>query len=159
MTTLTSTRRDHYRKLPRRHFSKEMKRQTVEELLRSSVSLAQFARQRDLHYNLLTKWRREYLAGQYGRPVERVELEQQWLAVALSDQVSVDVGSESGTPVTMAKPSPAVMEDGRTAHRLRVVLGKGELLIEGACTPSLLRTVIEALQCDLARFPRTARRW
>lgn len=143
---MTSTRRDHYRKLPRRHFSKEMKRQTVEELLCSSVSLAQFARQRDLHYNLLTKWRREYLAGQYGMPIEPAQLEQQWLAVSLCDQVSARPVSELGAPAAMAKASPAVTEDGRAAHRLRVVLGKGELLIEGACTPALLRTVIEALQ-------------
>ncbi len=144
MTTLTPG--DSYRKLPRRHFSKEMKRQMVEELLRSSVSLAQFARQGDLHYNMLTKWRREYLAGQYGPPVSPTQLEQQWLAVTLSDPASDDTRNEPGRPLAVVPSAPAAKDGNGNSHRLRITLSKGELLIEGPCTAILLRTVIEALQ-------------
>jgi len=115
----------------------------VEALLTSSASLAQFARAHDVHYNLLTKWRREYFAGRLG---------------AKSEQIGTSAEPPSLIPVTVSQPiaqcsspqdhtnMPLVRVQDKSQTSLRIVLAKGELVIEGPYSQATLRTVIEALQ-------------
>lgn len=139
MTTLTPICRQDYRSLPRRSFSRQAKRDIVEEMLRSPVSLAQFSRERDLHYNLLTKWRREYFAGKYGSPSAANAVASQWVPVVVPDAA---VAEQLGA----AEPPTLAPEQERVAPQLRVVLRHGEIHIDGPHAHTLLRTVIEALK-------------
>jgi transposase len=54
-----------FRNEPRRRFSTEYKRQVVEMVLASPLSLARVAREHDLNHNQLARWRQEYKRGQY----------------------------------------------------------------------------------------------
>jgi len=139
MTTLTPICRQDYRALPRRSFSRQAKRDIVEEMLRSPVSLAQFSRERDLHYNLLSKWRREYFAGKFGPPGTAHAVASQWVPVVVPDAGAVVLATTAESP-TLAP------EQERTAPPLRIVLRHGEIHIDGAHAHTLLRSVIEALK-------------
>ena len=144
MNTLTPIQQSKsYRNQPRRRYSKQAKLEMVEALLTSSASLAQFARAHDVHYNLLTKWRREYFAGRLG---------------AKSEQIGTSAEPPSLIPVTVSQPiaqcssaqdhtnMPLVRVQDKSQTSLRIVLAKGELVIEGPYSQATLRTVIEALQ-------------
>nr|WP_143809137.1 transposase [Paraburkholderia susongensis] len=50
----------------RPNFSVEFKRQIVEATLKPGASAALIARKHDINANLLFKWRRHYLAGDFG---------------------------------------------------------------------------------------------
>ncbi len=52
----------------RPNFPTEFKRQLVEQSLEPGASVALIARSNDINANLLFKWRRLYLAGEYGLP-------------------------------------------------------------------------------------------
>jgi len=149
MNTLTSIQQPKsYRNQPRRRYSKQAKLEMVEALLTSSASLAQFARAHDVHYNLLSKWRREYFAGRLG---------------ARPGQIGSSAESSSLIPVTVSQPiaqhsilqadhnavpanMPLVEMPDTPQPSLRIVLARGELVIEGPYSQATLRTVIEALQ-------------
>lgn len=66
MSTTTLTTEQSFRNLPRRRFSEQEKHQIVREFLHLGIPLARFARERNLHYNQLSRWRKEYLAGKFG---------------------------------------------------------------------------------------------
>lgn len=55
-----------FRNEPRRRFTNEYKRQVVQTLLTSPMSLSRVAREHDLDHNQLARWRREYEQGKYG---------------------------------------------------------------------------------------------
>jgi transposase len=63
MDTATQARR-----IKRPNFSVEFKRQIVEATLAPEASAALIAREHGINANLLFKWRRHYLAGDYGLP-------------------------------------------------------------------------------------------
>ncbi|MGF6974502.1 transposase-like protein [Paraburkholderia sp. JPY465] len=52
----------------RPNFSVEFKRQIVEATLKPGASAALIAREHDINANLLFKWRRHYLDGDFGMP-------------------------------------------------------------------------------------------
>ncbi|MDR5785505.1 transposase [Caballeronia sp. LP003] len=52
----------------RPNFSVEFKRQIVEATLKPGASAALIAREHDVNANLLFKWGRHYLAGDFGMP-------------------------------------------------------------------------------------------
>ncbi len=56
----THTSTDAYRRLSRRHFTKDFKRSVVEHLLSNELTVAEVAREHDLHPNQLCRWRNEY---------------------------------------------------------------------------------------------------
>lgn len=56
------------KRIKRPNFSVEFKRQLVEESLKPGASAALVAREHEINANLLFKWRRHYLAGDYGTP-------------------------------------------------------------------------------------------
>src|SRR5690606_35554684 len=55
-----------YRNQPRRRFSREFKRDVVELLQEEAATVAEIAREYDLHPNQMMRWRTEYLRGAYG---------------------------------------------------------------------------------------------
>jgi len=74
-----------FRNLPRRRFSNEEKHRIVREFLHLGIPLARFARERDLHYNQLSRWRRDYLAGKFG-PVDALRSpDLQWIPVKVEE--------------------------------------------------------------------------
>ncbi|MDR5831505.1 transposase [Caballeronia sp. LP006] len=73
-------------------FSVEFKRQIVEATLKPGASAALIAREHDINANLLFKWRRHYLSGDFGIP-----------DVALPEATALN-----WLPVAVAEPSPEV---------------------------------------------------
>jgi transposase len=59
---------------PRRRRSSEEKRRIVEEALQPGASAASVARRYGLNANLLFRWRRQYLKGRLGGPMEAAGL-------------------------------------------------------------------------------------
>ena len=143
-TTAMSADRN-FRSLPRRRFSKEEKHQIVREFLHLGIPLARFARERDLHYNQLSRWRKEYLAGEYG-PVSALRSpDLQWIPMKVKHH-----SPQSSTAVaTVAEGAECSREQGEemlNLERLHINLPKGTLLLEGKCSAALLRTILVALQ-------------
>lgn len=61
-----------FRSEPRRRFTNEYKRQVVQTLLASPMSLSRVVREHDLNHNQLARWRREYEQGKYGTTANKV---------------------------------------------------------------------------------------
>ena len=144
MSTTTLSAGQSFRNFPRRRFSKEEKHQIVREFLRLDIPLARFARERDLHYNQLSRWRKDYLAGKFG-PVNALRSpDLQWIPVKAKEAPSCL--STAGLIVDEADTADAVPTDPPTLGRMQIRLTKGTILLEGPCSVSLLRTIIESLQ-------------
>lgn len=142
-----------YRNQPRRRFSREFKREVVELLLERAATVAEVARDYDVHPNQLCRWRKEYVRGQLG------EISTELVPVA--NLLPVEITSASvmtPEPVhiePVARPPRPKNGDNESAEfdrhteprcgRLRVILKKGELLIENCDAPTL-RVLIESLQ-------------
>jgi len=147
MNTLTPIEQPKsYRNQPRRRYSKQAKLQMVEALLTSSTSLAQFARAHDVHYNLLTKWRREYFAGRLGAKSEQIKSSESPSLVAVTVTQPIGLRDLPKADQTDHANMPVVALQDKAQPSLRIVLAKGELLIEGPYSQATLRTLIEALQ-------------
>lgn len=145
MNTTAMSDSQSFRNLPRRRFSKEEKHQIVREFLHLGIPLARFARERDLHYNQLSRWRKEYLAGEYG-PVSALRSpDLQWIPMKVQNHSP----QSSTAVVTVAQDgecSGEQSDDMLGLERLHINLPKGTLLFEGKCSAALLRTILEALQ-------------
>lgn len=146
MSTTTLTTEQSFRNLPRRRFSEQEKHQIVREFLHLGIPLARFARERDLHYNQLSRWRKEYLAGKFGpvSPLRSPDL--QWIPVKV----------EKSTPrLSTTAPDLPKRDGGQPGlrrgdmldlGRLHINLPKGTVWLEGRCSATVLRTIIEAMQ-------------
>jgi transposase len=113
-----------FRNEPRRRFSTEYKRQVVEMVLASPLSLARVAREHDLNHNQLARWRQEYKRGQYSPSDSQATL----------------------VPVTI-KPSHALTATVASAPEqfsIELHLPKGKVVVRGDA--QLLKQVIEALR-------------
>jgi len=146
MGTETLTADQSFRNLPRRRFSKEEKHRIVREFLHLGIPLARFARERDLHYNQLSRWRKEYLAGEFG-PVSALRSpDLQWIPV----KVDKPAPQSSTTDFVVAGQDgdqPGLVRDDMPEFgRLHISLPKGTVVLEGQCSITVLRTIIEALQ-------------
>lgn len=117
-----------YRNLPRRRFTQEFKRQVVEQLLNSGLTVAEVAREHELHPNQLCRWRNEYRheTGPLPVPAQMLSL----LPVTFA-------------PDAEARQTPPVAAGDMG---LRIALPRGEIYVLNGCVPELLRLVIEALQ-------------
>ncbi len=126
-----------YRSLPRRRFTKEFKREVVERLLNSNLTVAQLAREHAIHPNQLCRWRQEYLhgSGPSGRDTEALRL----LPIAVVPQAEARQ-TATLTPTYRAPGNP----EGEVG--LRIALAKGDVVVLNGCVPELLRATIEALQ-------------
>lgn len=117
-----------YRNLPRRRFTQEFKRQVVEQLLNSGLTVAEVAREHELHPNQLCRWRNEY------------RHESGPLSACAQTPALLPVTVTSGPEVTST--SRVVTDD----LGLRIGLPRGDVFVLNGCAPELLRVVIEALQ-------------
>jgi len=145
MSTTAKSASQNFRSLPRRRFSKEEKHQIVREFLHLGIPLARFARERDLHYNQLSRWRKEYLAGEYGPVGALRSPDLQWIPMKVqhrSPQSSTAVVTVAGD----GECSNVQSEEMLNLERLHINLLKGTLLLEGKCSAALLRTILVALQ-------------
>lgn len=116
-----------YRREPRRRFSAEHKRQLVQTLLSSTVSLARFAREHDLNHNQLARWRREYEQGAYGA-----------IAQAGAEFVPVCVDPMVNRPSPVASCAAAIAT-------IELHLPKGRIVMHDVGVDAL-RELIEALR-------------
>ncbi len=131
----THTSTDAYRRLSRRHFTKDFKRSVVEHLLSNELTVAEVAREHDLHPNQLCRWRNEY----HNQQLETTPAKYQ---------------DTSFLPVTVTEPSLAHQKmtiKGRDPHDqtqvvLTITLPKGNLQVHHQCPTQLLSMVIEALK-------------
>jgi transposase-like protein len=147
MSTTTLSAGQSFRNLPRRRFSKEEKHQIVREFLQLDIPLARFARERDLHYNQLSRWRKDYLAGKFG-PVSALRSpDLQWIPVkakeaplALSTAGLIVDAADDTDPPGMTHNDPPEL------GRMQIRLPKGTIVLDGPCSASLLHTIIESLQ-------------
>jgi transposase len=114
----------------RRHYSKALKRQMVEETLTGRESVSVVARRHDVNANQLFKWRQQYRKG-----------------------LLVDApGPQSLIPIAVM-PSPTTKSVSgctekaeREAARLEITLAAGHrLIITGTVDPEVLRTALRAL--------------
>ena len=117
-----------YPNQPRRHFSREFKRQLVERLLNSEATLAEVAREYELHPNQLCRWRNEYRHKQVSLPVPA------------QIPTLLPVVMETEPPVAK-QPSIETNEIG-----LRLSLARGQVDVFNGCMPELLRAAVEALR-------------
>lgn len=124
-----------YRSLSRRRYSRDFKRSLVQQLLDSdaTVTLAQLARDHDIHPNLLGKWRREYQQGLLGESAKHAASELTLLPVTVSTASSAPLSTRSGAAAVLPISS------------LELRLRKGSVLLNGEVTADLLRDLVEAL--------------
>lgn len=143
---MTLTADQSFRNLPRRRFSKEEKQRIVREFLHLGIPLARFARERDLHYNQLSRWRKEYLAGEFG-PVSALRSpDLQWIPVEVDKPAPQSFATDLVAAEQDDDQPRAAREDMPELGRLHISLPKGTVVLEGQCSISVLRTIIEALQ-------------
>lgn len=142
-----------YRNQPRRRFSREFKRELVELLLERAATVAEVARDYDVHPNQLCRWRKEYVRGQLGEPNIELLPAPEFLPVQIASASLMTPQPMHVDPV--ARPAIPAKGDHRSPEfdrhtvprcgRLRVMLKKGEVLIENCDAPTL-RLLIESLQ-------------
>lgn len=118
-----------YRNLPRRCFTREFKHRVVEQLLDSGLTVAEVAREHELHPNQLCRWRNEYRHEPGSLPAP---------ASAPALLPVVPTSEPAARPVS----GPVMGEVG-----LRISLASGQIHVLNGCAPELLRVTIEALQC------------
>ncbi|MGE4338098.1 MAG: transposase, partial [Pigmentiphaga sp.] len=88
-----------FRNQPRRSFSRAFKKEVVELLLQDAATVAEVAREYDLHPNLLCRWRSNYLRGHYAGVAETVDEPTDFLAVTV---LPADGPGDMATAVTPA---------------------------------------------------------
>jgi transposase len=112
----------------RRRWTAAEKLRVVEESLSSGLSVVDFARQRDIHPNLLHSWRRQVKAGELPAPDGE------------SHFVPVAVTSQSNAPVTPES-------DAGTGTTLEVVLRNGRILrLPDDAVPARVAQLADALE-------------
>ncbi|CAM5316512.1 transposase [Eoetvoesiella caeni] len=147
MSTTTLSAGQSFRNLPRRRFSKEEKHQIVREFLGLDIPLARFARERDLHYNQLSRWRQDYLAGKFG-PVSALRSpDLQWIPVKAKEALPSLSTSDLIVDEQEHTDRPGMVHNDLSGlGRMQIRLPKGTIVIEGPCSTRLLHTIIESLQ-------------
>jgi len=119
--------------LKRRSWSKQERRQVVEETLQPGASVSLVARAHDVNTNQVFKWRKQYREGR------------------------LDIAPSSNTPSTLVpvKISDSLPAAGRTSARQRlktrrpgiidIDLGHARVRIEGAADPDCVRAALDGL--------------
>lgn len=111
-----------FRNLYRRRFSKQEKYQIVREFLHLDISLVRFAREQDLHYNQLSRWRKECLASKFGSVSALGSPDLQWLPVkAEAPAAQIPIATRSGTEKDEAS-LPVRVDDMFNLGRLQIKL-------------------------------------
>jgi transposase len=122
-----------FRNEPRRRFSTQYKRELVEMVMASPLSLARLAREHELNHNQLARWRREYEQGKYAvNGATDISL----LAVCMDEASSA---LEQVTPASRSLPERDV------GVSVELHLAKGRVVINGI-DEHTLRRLIETMQ-------------
>ena len=118
----------------RRFWSKQDRRQIVEETLKPGASVALVARAHDVNANQVFKWRKQYRKG-------RLELE-----LTSSTLVPVKI-SDSLPPVvqTPAVPARRRVKAKPTVGVIDIDLGHARVRIEGSPDPDCVRAALDGL--------------
>jgi transposase len=141
----TSTR---YR---RPNFAKDLKRRIVEQSFEPGASVALVARQNDINANLLFKWRQHYLDGDFGLPTVGTS------PSALPTPFFLPASIVPDTPVPAVEPSAARTSSTNPRSRYaesgycEVDFGHAQLRVLGEVSPTVLRSLIEALSHHAAK--------
>jgi transposase len=121
----------------RPNFTVEFKRQIVEATLQPGASAALIAREHAVNANLLFKWRRHYLAGDYGMPDVAAPVKPEpstlnWLPVAVAQPI----------PVAPVEPecSPP-----RADHVYEIECGNARLRLSGDIPTATLIEIVRGL--------------
>jgi len=125
------------KRIKRPNFPVEFKRQVVEATLQPGASAALIAREYAVNANLLFKWRRHYLAGDYGMP-----------------DIAAPMTSEPATlnwlPVAVAQPVPLAPEEPacpppRVGHMYEIECGDARLRLSGDISTATLIEILRGL--------------
>jgi transposase len=118
-------------RLGRRHWSKQERRQIVEETLKPGASVSVVARAHDVNANQVFKWRKLYRAGRLdaeGRPENRL------LPVKISESLAIS------QPTTVRRRMK-----NRRSGIIDIDLGHARVRIEGAADPECVRAALEGI--------------
>jgi transposase len=120
--------------LDRQRYSREFKRQIVEESLTSGASIAAVAQAHGINANLLHKWRWSYRNGEYGTFAEPSTL----AAVQIVNPARLAV----------AKPSQptTISADTKPSGYIELFFNDTRVLVHGAPDSQTLHSVIDALR-------------
>jgi transposase len=124
----------------RPNFPTEFKRRLVEQSLEPGASVALIARSNDINANLLFKWRRLYLAGEYGLPTlpDSAQPRQEPEMPSLLP-VHVDTQPAEQTP-------SMTIDTARSSENLcEIEFDRARLRIRGNVSPDMLRLLIREL--------------
>jgi transposase len=121
----------------RPNFPTEFKRRLVEQSLEPGASVALIARSNDINANLLFKWRRRYLAGEYGLPTlpESAQPRQEPEVPSLLP-VHIDTQRAEHTSPLTAPSSENFCE---------IEFDRARLRVRGNVSPDMLRLLIREL--------------
>lgn len=120
--------------LDRQRYSREFKRQIVEESLTPGASIAAVAQAHGINANLLHKWRWSYRNGEYGTFAE--------------PSVLAAVQIVNPARLAVAKPSQPtkISADAKPSSYIELLFNNTRVLVHGAPDSQTLRSVIDALR-------------
>lgn len=150
-----SKRRQPERRL--RRWSRETKRQAVEETFAAGMSVSIVARRYDINTNQLFTWRRQYYRGELGDIGRKAVPRAEFVQVALLDHAGAalpSAGMKQLPAPAAAKVSPAVpvpsaapLERASRPGRIELELGNGmKLKLHGEVNAASLRQVLSVLR-------------
>jgi transposase len=125
--------------LVRQQYSREFKRQIVEQSLNPGTSIAAIAQRHGINANLLHKWRWSYRHGELGPVTAPSTL----LPVPIIAPVRLANNKPSKTATINASQATALAH-GDACH-LELLFNETRVLVHGAPDQSTLRLVIDAL--------------
>ena len=119
----------------RPNFPREFKRQLVEQTYEPGASVSLVARRNDINTNLLFRWRRQYLQGEFGAPLPEHARQQPDGDVAPLLPVSVVAETEAPMPVREAM----------TENICEIEFDRARVRIRGDVSLAMLRLLIREL--------------
>jgi len=125
------------KRIKRPNFPVEFKRQIVEATLHPGASAALIAREHGVNANLLFKWRRHYLAGDYGMP-------------DVTEPSTPEPAALNWLPVAVAQPGPLSPEEPaclppRVEHVYEIECGDARLRLSGDIPTATLIEIVRGL--------------
>ncbi|TAN27908.1 MAG: hypothetical protein EPN31_09540 [Castellaniella sp.] len=133
-----------YRNQPRRRFTQAYKTQVVEQLLSDqSLTVAQVAREHDVHPNQLCRWRREYHAADLAALTKPARARSDTCSGVELVPVGIITERQARAPERpVVGPGPMASD----AVVLRITVARGTIEITNACDPVRLEAVLQVLR-------------
>lgn len=120
-------------RLGRPNHPKELKLQLAKAACEPDVSVAQLALEHGINANLLFKWRRHYLAGEFGASTKQ-------------ELLPVTVVEEMDSTTRESAPASSVASDAGKPSKIEVQFADALVRVESGADVALLRTVLAALR-------------